>query len=52
MMDKGECTCESSPPGTIASDGIHCGYCGGHFNYGKSCSEHKWKPKHPNEDMP
>lgn len=25
----GQCICESSPPGFVASDGIHCGSCGG-----------------------
>jgi hypothetical protein len=25
----GPCTCESSPPGFVAKDQIHCGYCGG-----------------------
>ena len=23
------CSCQSSPPGFVSQDGIHCGYCGG-----------------------
>lgn len=40
----GLCRCESSPPGLVASDRIHCGGCGGHFPF-IPCADHNWKAK-------
>jgi hypothetical protein len=41
---KGVCSCESSPPGYVMEDNIHCGGCGGHF-YGQPCEKDSWSGK-------